>query len=472
MEENFGFEEHEFNEGLKQTLDRFKEMITSGKEYFFDVDQFEDLIDYFLDRGEFESSGEVLEHALKQHPFSNSIKIRLAQQNFAGGQINNALSILNQTEKIEPLNEDIILLKAEIFSQMRNHKKALQYYSKALERATFNKVEIMIDMALELEEMQRYGKAIEVLQDLIIIDPENEIALHEINHCFIMSEQPENGVDFFVSFVDEHPFSSTGWFNLGELYMRLEMNDKAIESFDFATAINEDYAHSYFNKAIIFANQGDYLSALNAFKECAEYEGVNPLTLCYIGECYEKLDDYNLALSYYDQVIEIDDRWSDAWMGKAVVYELMGEDKQALKMIKKAIESLPENAEYRLLQARVYDHLGNEIEAEKAYEKVIELNPDEKEPWLDYAGFLDKIGKVNLAIEILLEGLAMTEDYPEFFYRLCACMLKAGREAEALMFLGDGLLEDYEKYPSLFNYYPEAQNNLNVNQLIEIYKPE
>ena len=197
MEDSSGFEDRAYEEELKHTVNRFLEMQSSDKEYFFDVNQFEDLFDYFLENGEWDDAESVIRMARKQHPIANSINIREAHLNVAFGKINNALSILNKAEKIEPFNEDILLLKAQVLSQMRQHQKALQYYERALEKSIENKSEIMLDIAMELEEMQDYQRAIEVLKELLLNDPDNEVALHEISHCFESLDEPQNGIEFF-----------------------------------------------------------------------------------------------------------------------------------------------------------------------------------------------------------------------------------------------------------------------------------
>jgi tetratricopeptide (TPR) repeat protein len=470
MEDSSGFEERAYEEELKHTLNRFIEMQSSDKEYFFDISQFEALFDYFLENGEWDSAEIIIRMAHQQHPAANSIQIREAHLNMAYGKINNALSILNRAEKIEPFNDEILLLKAQVYSQMRRSQKALQYYERALSNAVDNKSEIMLDMAMELEEMQDFQRAIEILKELLAIDNENEIALHEISHCYESLGEADSGIAYFNEFLEIHPFSASGWFNLGEIYMRHGLNDKALESFDFATAINEEYAYSYFNKGIIFANNQDYLSALSCFNDCAEYEGANPMTFCYIGECYEKLGEYDLALDYYNKVLEMDDRWSDAWMGMAVINELKGDYKAAMAMMKNALKSLPDHTEYLLFLGMIKGKLGDFEGAVNTYEKAINTNPENSSVWLDYSEFIDKNKGPGKAVEILEEGMVYNVDQPDYYYRLAAYLLKASREPEALIYLGEALLEDYEAHHLLLSYYPEAINNQNIIQLLEIYK--
>ncbi len=470
MEDHLDSEDREFEEELAITLNKFNEMEASEKVYFFDVDDFENLFDHFIESGDFGQATKVIELSNKQHPFASSLAIRKAQLFIVKGQLNDSLTILNTVEKIEPFNVDLLLLKATVFSQMHQNEKAILYYSKAIDNQATNVIEIKLDMAMEYQELQQFEKSILLLADILDNDPENEIALHEIAHCYEMIEKIEDGIEFFETFLDEHPFSATAWFNQGDLYTRLEMTEKAIEAYDFSISIKEDFAHAYFNKASVYANEGDFKNALESYMECSNHEGLNPLTFCFIGECFEKLEDYKMALHYYDKVLEVDENWGDAYIGKAAVYSLMNEEKKALPNITRALELMPENPEYLSFYAKVAIGLEMNDEVITSFEKLIEIDSERIEVWMDYASYFDSKNDLENAIEIMMEGLAFQGQKAEYNYRLAALLLKSGKESEALIFLGEALLEDYDKNELFFDYYKEARNNNNVNQLIQIFK--
>ena len=100
----------------------------------------------------------------------------------------------------------------------------------------------------------------------------------------------------------------------------------------------------------------------------------------------------------------------------------------------------------------------------------MEIDPENIEIWLDYSMYYDKLGENESAVEIMMEGLSFHGEKAEFNFRMAAYLLKSGKEPEALIFLGEALLEDYDSYHLLFDYYNEAINNINVNQLIQIFK--
>jgi tetratricopeptide (TPR) repeat protein len=63
--------------------------------------------------------------------------------------LNKGLEILDGLEKVEPWNEEIHLHKAGIYSQQRNHRRAVEHYKRALQLAEEGLDEIYLDLAFE-----------------------------------------------------------------------------------------------------------------------------------------------------------------------------------------------------------------------------------------------------------------------------------------------------------------------------------
>jgi tetratricopeptide (TPR) repeat protein len=469
MDESSEFEDRAFEDEIQPVLNRFLSMQSEGKEVFFDVSEYEDLFDYFIERGEWKQAQGVLQQAVNQHPESQSFTLREVQLLMATGKSNRALKLLNAAEKLEPFNDEVLLLKAQLYSQIRKHEQALIYYQKALDSSHLNRIEILFEMAMEWYELKEYENGVAVLAELLVIQPDHDIALHEISHHYEAWGRIEAGIDFLKEFVTTHPFSAAAWFNLGELYMHSSHNSKALEAFDFATAINPSYGHSYFNKGMIFANLEQYKAAIQSFKESMKHDERNPLTLCYIGECYEKLEKYEQALDYYNQVLELDENWSDAWMGKSVVYEEFEEYTKAISMIKRALKILPEHITYLLQLAELYHKSGDSLQSKETYEKCVQSGPDFNEVWISYAEFIEQTEGVHEAINLMMEGMAYHEGDAEFYYRIAAFLFQAGNESHGLLFLGEALLENYDLHYRLFEHFPPAENNKTINHLISIY---
>ena len=55
-----------------------------------------------------------------------------------------------------------------------------------------------------------------------------------------------------------------------------------------------------------------------------ELDGEDPIALCYIGECYEQLNELEAAKEYYLKSIELAPMLPDAWLGLGIIEDLQG----------------------------------------------------------------------------------------------------------------------------------------------------
>lgn len=102
-----------YNEEL---IKRFEEMVKNNETTFFDVDQFESIIDYYLDRQEINMLNTAIGYALAQHPGNSVMELKHAKLMILQGKNKRALKLLDGLEEIEPANTEIFYTKASLFS--------------------------------------------------------------------------------------------------------------------------------------------------------------------------------------------------------------------------------------------------------------------------------------------------------------------------------------------------------------------
>ena len=98
MQESY---DHYFEEeSLYQAINRFEDMMKSNTICYFDVCEFEVIIDYYLDQHNFRHAEEAINTGLNQHPQAYEIKFRLAQLYIQGGKPAKGLRLLRNIENI------------------------------------------------------------------------------------------------------------------------------------------------------------------------------------------------------------------------------------------------------------------------------------------------------------------------------------------------------------------------------------
>ena len=73
-------------------------MISSGMHQFFDADELEEIIDYYMQWFNLELAKKALDFAQEHYPYSSTIKIKLAQYLSSQHKTREALDLLNEVE--------------------------------------------------------------------------------------------------------------------------------------------------------------------------------------------------------------------------------------------------------------------------------------------------------------------------------------------------------------------------------------
>ena len=303
-------------------VERYEAMLHRNDRYFFDVEEFELILEHYLERSELKQAKQVLDYAYEQHPGSLDLLFCEAQLMMSMGKLNRALSVLDTIGRMEPLNEDVYLNKAGIYSQLRNYRKAVDHYKRALELAEEGLDDILLDLAFEYENLDQFDNAIDCLKRALEMNPENEAAMYELAYCYDQKDAHLASVAFFREFTNEHPYAFVAWYNLGNSLARMDRLEESIEALDYCLAIEERFTSASFSKARNQLLKADYEGAIDTYQDTIEHDGPQAITFSYIGECYEKMEQYEKALIHYDQSIALDPNWVDAWIGRGVVKDM------------------------------------------------------------------------------------------------------------------------------------------------------
>ena len=466
--------EYEFSPEESSNLivvERFEEMLSEKKSFFFDVDEFEDLLNYYNSKNNVNRALAVVKHAMQLHPDSATILVSCAQLYVAIHKPQEALRYLNLAETFEPFNIELFYTKASIFSQLRKSDKAIEQYKKALDHAEdFEKEDIQLQLAFEYENLSKYSFAIEHLQEILKTNHENETALYELGFCYDVSEKIEDGKAYFEKFVNLHPYSYIGWFNLGITFGKLKLYEKAIDAYDFAIAIKEDFSSAYFNKAHCFGQQGNHVEALKCFNETLQFDTEDSLSYYYMGESLEKLESYEKAVSFYKKAIELDEFLADAWLGVGSCYFELGRDLDSISYIKKALELDELNPDYYYLLGEVQTQLGFYKEALASFLKVYELDVQNDTILIDIANTCDELNDSEEAMNYFCKGVKDQPNNGKLLYNFVAFLFKKGDLINALFYLDSALKNFYDLKEELFEVYEEAKFNPQVIELLEYYK--
>lgn len=451
---------------------RFERMIKQGDQHFFDLEEFELIISHYLSFGEIQSAQKVLQYASGLYPESLTLQLREAQILAGLGKHISAIPRLKTLLAFEPQNEEIHLTLATIYSQIKEHRLAINHFKEALITADeLVKGDLFIDIAIEHQSLGEWRKAISVLKDALYENKENEPALYELAFCFDKVDSMLEAIDYFKEFIDENPYSTTAWFNLGNSYNRLGKIKEAVNAYDFCIAIDKSYTKAYYQKAEALAAGEFNAEAVEAYKEIFTVEPESAYILCNIGECYERLGEVNLAEDYYKQCLELNPDFSEAYIGLGVLADIQSLPFVAVQYFEHATTLDNSNDDYKLLLATSLIKAGKHGLAEDQFATVIEGDPKNEDAWEGRIDNLQKIDAHEAALDALEQGLAIVKDPTRLLYQQFASLYKSGMEHKSIELLEHLLIHKYEASSRIFESFPELLADGRIAEKVARLKP-
>lgn len=427
-------EEDYFEVNLNEDIANFEKYLKGGEMGFVDSDRLEFLIDHYLINSQYTKANQAADYAREQFSYNSVFTIRKAQAMSAMGQLKEALNLLTSVEKIEFGSTELMLTKASIFSQLRDHKSAIKFFNEALRLAEEqeDRDEIFLDLAMEYQALRDFNGALKVLQEAIRINPKNEGAIYEIAYCYDQLGDFNQAIKCYSDFIDENPYSFTAWYNLGNAFSKTEDYDKAIEAYEYCIVINEDFGPVYFNLGNAFMGKDDFKQAIESFQKCMELDGDDPMALCYIGECFEQLGELESAEFYYRSSLDLAPLLPDAWLGLGIVEDLKGNTQEGITLIIKALELDPNNSGIYHVLAGAYEKVELIELAVENYEKSLELDSTDEDCLRGYVQLMAKITSEN-EILLFLQNFLIEYGANESLDLLIVSQLwKLGREEESI----------------------------------------
>lgn len=457
------------NPGL---IDRFEKMIKAKSSFFFDVEEIEVLADHYLDHGNHDKASVAIRHGLSIHPKSSSLLLKEAHALLFINKAERALEILDFLEASEPNNTEMLLFKAVVHRNLSDHEGTKACLLKALDATPENKEEIFLDLAFEQEMVEDYSGAIQSLKQSLDINPDHDASLFELGYCFDMAEDLENGVTYFSEYLNRRPYSFVGWYNLALCYEKLGLFELAIETVGFAIAIKPDFTNAYILKGNMYTSCDLDYQAIDAYNESLEFDERNPLTFAAIGECYERMTNWEAANLNYQKALDLDPKYIDALMGMGAVQEANDNHVLALEFYKQALDVDNLNIDFWHIYAEALVHLEKWDEAEEAYKHVTRFFGDDEDGWIALAKVQAKTKGNEEAAKTLQSGKDIIHSVGDIDLHLAKYLIGDGKMVQGLDILSNALSTNEANGKNFLTIFPEAIQIPNIAHLIDLHTKE
>ena len=123
----------EYNEpDLKALVIRFEQMLKVNGSKFFDVEEFEEIIDFYLENQNVSKARKAIEIAITQHPGSSLFLLKQARFFMLSSKLTRALETLDDLISLDPNNYEAFLTRGSVYLKLKKIAKATDEFSRAI----------------------------------------------------------------------------------------------------------------------------------------------------------------------------------------------------------------------------------------------------------------------------------------------------------------------------------------------------
>jgi len=123
-----------------------------------------------------------------------------------------------------------------------------------------------VNLGMVLRERKQIDEALEYARKGAELDPNNGAAQSNLGNVYMDLKRYQEAVVCFKKAMEFQPSFSTSYFNYGNALRLLHVLDKAHTSYDKAIDLEPDRGEFHHNKALVYQEQGDHVTALEKFR--------------------------------------------------------------------------------------------------------------------------------------------------------------------------------------------------------------
>ncbi|MCF6130720.1 tetratricopeptide repeat protein [Flavobacterium wongokense] len=459
-------------EDYNLSLSKFESMLKTNKVFFFDSEEFEEIILHYLDMGKATLAKKALKLGLEQHPKSTGLKLVQVEMLVYDDKLDQAEKLLNELYAIEPTNEEIFIQKANIYSKRDDHEKAVEFLTTAL-NYTEDYADIYNLIGMEYLFMDNLELAKESFIKCLEEDFEDQSALYNVVYCFEFLDQNQEAIDYLKTYIDRNPYSEIAWHQSGRLYYGLKDYESAATCFQLATYIDEEFVGAYMERGKALERLKQYEEAIESYNRTIELDDPTSYALLRIGKCYEKLGNKAEALKYFNKTVHEDPLLDKGWIAITDFYVRQKNYQKALYYVNKALAIDDQNRLYWKRYATINKSMDHFEEAEFGYRKAIEFGDYQLDTWLFWVDIMLIMGEYNNAILTLIQASEYFPDDYEIEYRLAGFHMLLNEEEKGNYHLSNGLRINAKHQTLLKDMFPTVWERQSVQDYIAKHtKPE
>lgn len=426
----------DYDDELRDLVQDFERTVMKGQMQFFDVDELEMIIDYYLEMNDLDPLEKAVSFAERLYPDSTEVKMRRAHVAIAHQQFKSALRQLLDLRAKEPNNTDLAYSLGIVYSAMDRPDEAVDQFLAASSDG-WQLGRIYGNIAEEYVKKNDLNTAIKYYEAALRNEDSDTASLYNyVDTCEQLNRvdlaQPE-----LETYVNRHPYSREGWFCLGLIYLDLSLVEKAIDAFEYAVAIDKYSAETYIELAYAYELLGDVGRAATTLLQWAEVADNRADAFRSVGCLYLRCGNYEVANIYFGKALVEQPHDAVTLACMAECYLMLGDTSMARAYLKKAEAIDPDNVNVLSAGAKIFDAMDNFRKASDYYEGLIISEMCTEQHCREYTDFLFRNKVFDILLQFAEESLETFPHDPFYSTYIAAAAFYTNRYNKARRALPD-----------------------------------
>jgi tetratricopeptide (TPR) repeat protein len=210
-------------------------------------------------------------------------------------------------------------------------------------------------------------------------DPQNIAYKYSLAQSCLSAKQYQCVLDTYHDILKLNAESAAADMLAGQAYDEMKNSAGAIEQFRAAVKADPKWPNAHFGLGYLLWTQNNFDEAAREFQ--AELNNVpdNAQAMTYLADCKIQLGQIKEALPLVEKAVQLDPDNARAHMDLGIIYQDQGRQQDALRELTAAVKLMPQDSNIHWRLARLYQAMGRKEDARIEFEKTSNLHKAEND---------------------------------------------------------------------------------------------
>lgn len=455
-------EEYFRNPEFRELLARYEQAVGRGEPVYMEADELTDIAEYYMTREREQDADRAIALAQALHPDSVDPQVFMARRKLFDGNIQEARrmsrAILDQDDR------EVKFLNAEILIKEGRCREATAYLLHVWRSLEDDRDHFLYDSAGIFMDYSEWEYALMWLHRLEHLFPQYPKARRMKAELLVCLGRYDEAMPLLNALLDEDPYSKEVWNLLAESQGATEQYAEAIDSAEFALAIDKGDLRAVVTKATCLFHMNQHEESHALYRQYLERVPDDSHVLYLDAVCLAAMERYSDALARVERALaSYSSDLSQAvhlLLEKAYLESKLHHPDEALEVINVAEEVREDVAgcDYSLLRGQILLENGRETEALRSFSEALRSSTSKRNTLMTIGIAYGDAEHYGDAIQVMLtvlrnfpgpdEGISPIPYLAYYYYR-------AGDAVSSLQYLKQAAQADRQITEHLFgSVYP------------------